>query len=272
MTFYQKKTHPYNEMIARLPKISIVTPSYNQGKFLETTIRSVLDQGYPNLEYIIMDGGSTDGSREIIEKYSDSLAYWQSMPDNGQASAIFQGFEKTTGDILAWINSDDYYLSGSLSSIADYFVKYPQTQWIVGNGIVVGPTGKLLYTVDKVPPISYKTMIYSNNLVFQPATFWRRDLFFSTGGFDQTLKFAFDYDLFLKFSKITPPQRLKQLLAAFRIHESSKTTTILDISHDESDMIREYYKTDLELPLSEKIMYPFFKFLYPKVAFFLRYL
>jgi glycosyltransferase involved in cell wall biosynthesis len=259
-------------MIPAFPKISIITPSYNQGKFLETTILSVISQNYPNLEYIIMDGGSTDESVEIIKKYSDNIAYWQSCPDNGQADAIFRGFERSTGEILAWINSDDYYLPGSLLAIAEQFMKYPQSRWIVGNGIIVDPYGKTLYRQNKYPPIRFKTMFYSNNIVFQPATFWRRDLFLSTGGFDRTLRFAFDYELFLKFSKVAPPQRLNRDLAAFRLHETSKTMTIHDVSAVEAEKIRGHYTKDLALSLPEKIGYPVFKCLYPKVAFFLRYL
>ncbi len=254
------------------PKISIVTPSFNQAEFLEYTIRSVLDQGYPNIEYIIMDGGSTDGSREIIEKYSDRLAYWQSAPDNGQASAIFQGFEKSTGEILAWINSDDYYLPGALFSVAEQFIRDPGTRWLVGDGIYVDQEGKTLFYQNKYPPITFKTMYFSYNLVMQPATFWKRDLFFSTGGYDRTLRFSFDYDLFLKFSRVTRPRRLKKILAAFRLHAGSKTMTILDVSHYESQKIRSQYENEMDLSFMEKALYPVFKFLYPKIAFFLRYL
>jgi len=254
------------------PKISIITPSFNQGEFLEKTILSVLDQDYPNLEYIIMDGGSTDGSREIIQKYSDRLAYWQSMPDNGQASAIFQGFERSTGEILAWINSDDYYLPGTLFSVAEQFIRDPLGRWIVGDGIYVDEGGNTIYRYRRIPPITFKTMFFSNNLVMQPATFWKRDLFFSTGGYDRTLKFSFDYDLFLKFSRVTPPVRLKKTLAAFRLHATSKTMTIHDVSHRESQKVRSQYEKEMELSLAEKIGYPVFRFLYPKAAFFLRYL
>ena len=133
------------------PKISIVTASFNQAEFLEYTIRSVINQGYPNIEYIIIDGGSTDSSWEIIEKYSDRLAYWQSAPDNGQASAIFQGFEKSTGEILAWINSDDFYCPGRS------FLSPNSSFGILEHGGLLGmgfmrPRGKNAFLSEQVSP------------------------------------------------------------------------------------------------------------------------
>ena len=124
-------------MDPQLVKISIVTPSYNQSPYLEKTIQSVLNQNYPNLEYIIMDGGSTDGSVDIIKKYSKFITYWESNPDKGQADAIYRGFERASGDIIAWINSDDFYLDGALKAVGNYFSKYPSIEWLAGNGIIV---------------------------------------------------------------------------------------------------------------------------------------
>ena len=119
------------------PRISIVTPSFNQGRFLERTILSVLNQNYPNLEYIVMDGGSTDESVEIIKKYENYLAYWISEKDNGQSDAIKKGFQKSTGEILAWLNSDDIYLSGALRGVAGFFRDGKGTEVVYGNRYII---------------------------------------------------------------------------------------------------------------------------------------
>lgn len=119
------------------PKISIITPSFNQGKFLEGTILSVLNQNYPNLEYIIMDGGSTDNSIEIIKKYVDKLTYWQSKPDDGQSAAINEGFRHATGEIFCWLNSDDQYTEGALKIVGEYFTNHPECQWLCGSGKLI---------------------------------------------------------------------------------------------------------------------------------------
>lgn len=142
-----------------LPKISIVTPSYNQAQFLEETILSVLKQDYPNLEYIIMDGGSTDGSVDIIRKYEDKLAYWVSKPDKGQADAIYRGFEKSTGEILGWINSDDYYLPGAFNAVGRFFQLKPTTKFLVGNVLIVDSKGKFIYHKYNFPA-SFKKLLY----------------------------------------------------------------------------------------------------------------
>lgn len=224
----------------QLPKISIVTPSYNQGKFLEQTILSILNQNYPNLEYILMDGGSTDNSQDIIEKYKDRIAFWVSEPDNGQSDAISRGFQKSTGDILAYINSDDYYLPGSLMEIANVFLNNPSVQWVVGQGHFIDEQGNFLMK-KKYPSISMNNMLYLENCVFQPATFWRRDLYYSVGGINTKYSFSFDYDLFLRFLERSPPDTIQDEMAVFRIHSRSKTSTISSTSVKEHALIRKEF-------------------------------
>lgn len=224
-----------------LPKISIVTPSYNQAQFLEETILSVLKQDYPNLEYIIMDGGSTDGSVDIIRKYEDKLAYWVSKPDKGQADAIYRGFEKSTGEILGWINSDDYYLPGAFNAVGRFFQLKPTTKFLVGNVLIVDSKGKFIYHKYNFPA-SFKKLLYGGcRWITQPGTFWRRELFFKVGGFDINLSFCFDYELFLRFAQRNRPRKIKKFLAAFRIHSNSKTNTIWHIKKKEDDIVHNKF-------------------------------
>jgi len=224
-----------------LPKLSIVTPSFNQGDFLEQTIKSVLSQNYPNLEYIIMDGGSTDNSIEIIEKYSSHLSFWKSMPDKGQSAAIREGFQRATGDIFAYINSDDYYLKDSFSNIIKIFHKYPNIQWVTGQGIVVNENNIFQYKYKK-PKITINNMVYLCNCVFQPATFWRKELYMMVGGINSNYSFSFDYDLFLHFLEHTPPILVNKEISAFRIHNKSKTMNILyNVGMKEAKVIRQEF-------------------------------
>jgi glycosyltransferase involved in cell wall biosynthesis len=205
------------------PRITIVTPSFNQGQFIEKTILSVLNQDYPNLEYIIMDGGSTDGTIDIIKKYEDRLAYWVSEPDNGQSDAISRGFERSSGDILAFINSDDYYLPGALKVVGEIFNKKPYIEWLVGNGIFVDFKGNFICNYLCIPTTYNRLLYWGCNCFIQPSSFWSKNAFFAAGGLNTTLKFSFDYDLFLRFAQRSSPERTDAFLAAFRFHQHSKT-------------------------------------------------
>lgn len=234
-----------------LPKISIVTPSYNQASFLEATLKSVLDQNYKNLEYIVMDGGSSDGSAEIIQKYSDRLTYWESAPDKGQADAIFRGFERATGEILAWVNSDDLLLPGSLEKVGNWFKQHPNEDWVVGGSILIDHTGKpIIHSRRGLPEadlgikVTFKRLLLHNCGGFhQPASFWRRDAFFANGGFDKSLRFCFDYDMYFRLAKRKNSGQIRSFLAAFRYHPESKTSTLDDIFHGENEILwRKYGK------------------------------
>jgi glycosyltransferase involved in cell wall biosynthesis len=224
----------------QLPKISIVTPSFNQSHYLETTIQSIVNQNYPNLEYIIMDGGSTDGSVNIIKKYSNFITYWESNPDNGQADAIYRGFEKSTGEIIAWINSDDYYLDGAFTYVEEFFAQHPEIQWVVGNGIFVDENNKKLLDCY-CPPVDYDRLLHFGMTFIQPTMFIRRESFFTCGGFDPKLKFSFDYDLVLRLSTRSPPGKINSMLTAFRLHKTSKTNTISEINYLEDQYLRKKY-------------------------------
>jgi len=203
------------------PRISIVTPSYNQGQFIEETIRSVLLQGYPNLEYIIMDGGSTDNSVEIIKKYEPWLAYWVSEKDRGQSHAINKGFEKSTGEIMAWINSDDYYVSGAFTHVAS-IMHETETYWVAGRCYTIKLDGSLEHGRHK--PEEKIESWFIDPLYSQPSVFWKRYLWENSNFINETLHCSFDYDLWMQFSKKQLfPLWSDEYFAYFRLHPGSKT-------------------------------------------------
>lgn len=220
------------------PRISIVTPSYNQAAFLEDTIHSVLSQDYPNLEYIVVDGGSTDGSVDIIRRYEKYLAYWVSEKDRGAADAIAKGFSRATGTILAYLNSDDLYLPGSLHAIVETMrdpavdVAYGNTYWIDSSGNILGER--------RQTPFVRMGYLYGGFDLQQPATFWRRDLYSKCGGMDPSYQFAFDTDLFTRFA--THGARFKHVnkfVASFRIHPQSKSSNQFAICERELQRLRQ---------------------------------
>jgi len=206
------------------PRVSIVTPSYNQGDFIEETIRSVLLQGYPDLEYIILDGGSTDGSVDIIRKYEPWLAHWVSKRDGGQTEAINNGWRKATGEILAYINSDDCYLAGAIAAAVEGFQSDSQTGMVYGTAIIVDETGKEL-RVWKGQPFDLKTTLTVGSIVPQPTAFFSGKALKRIGYLDEKWHMIMDYDLCIRISVQWPTVCLPGTLARFRDHRQSKTNT-----------------------------------------------
>jgi len=205
------------------PKISIVTPSYNQGRFLEETIRSVLLQGYPNLEYIIIDGGSTDNSVDIIKKYEPWITSWISEKDRGQSHAINKGFKLATGDIYAWINSDDYYLEGAFQVVAEAFVGLQQNAILLGYGDVVDKDGAFLDT-RKVERIDWEALLnWEENWFLQQACFWPSVCWEAVGGLNEDLELLMDYDLWFRFLKRYPFVYKDKPLGALRYYDDTKS-------------------------------------------------
>jgi len=233
------------------PLISIVTPSYNQGRFIEETIRSVLLQGYPNLEYIVVDGGSTDDSVQTIRRYEQWLRHWVSEPDAGQADAIGRGFAKATGEILAYINSDDYYLPGVLAAVEATFRS--GAEWTIGHSIFVDREGQLLRK-RWCPPVTFNTLLFWRQGFSQPTAFWRREAFLSAGGIDTTLQFCLDYDLFIRLAQRDKPKRVKAFIAAVRIHPESKTSTMDAVRKAESYLLHVRYGRYERHPLLVMLM------------------
>ncbi len=219
------------------PRITVVTPSYNQGRFIEQTIRSVLDQNYPDLEYMIVDGGSRDETVDVIRRYENRLAYWVSEKDAGAADAIRKGLSRATGRVLAYLNSDDLYLPGALERIARAFtessfdVVYGDTFWVDTDGHRIGERRQTPFV-----PLGY---LYGGFDLQQPATFWSKDIYEKAGGIDPDFAFAFDTDLFTRFVAAGARFRhVKQFVASFRIHPASKSSTELDRCTTELDRLR----------------------------------
>lgn len=203
------------------PRITVVTPSYNQGQFIEETIRSVLLQGYPNLEYIVIDGGSTDGSVEIIEKYEPWLAYWVSEEDRGQSHALNKGFARSTGEIMAWLCSDDVYAPGTLLLTAEKLLG-KQRAMLIGASVVTYELNKLEGPYDNRKP-TYDAMLYEGRTLPQPSVFWTRDLWNLVSNIDEDLFFAMDYDLWLRMVPHALQQIYSdQILSYARTHSEQK--------------------------------------------------
>jgi glycosyltransferase involved in cell wall biosynthesis len=223
------------------PKISVVTPSYNQSQFLEKTILSVLNQNYPNLEYIIIDGGSTDGSIEIIKKYEKYLTYWVTEKDNGMYDAINKGLKIASGDILAYLNSDDVYYPNTMNIIVDYFVKHPETSLVYGNCDFIDWEGNFLYTY-RFPKFNWHRFIVLNwSSIPQQTTFWRRGVHDEIGYFDPILKMAGDFDFYAKIGKISHVEHIGKTLAQYRLHGKSLSSTRKNINRDEVCRIHQQH-------------------------------
>ncbi len=209
------------------PKITVVTPNYNQVKFLETTIQSVLNQNYPNLEYIIIDGGSTDGSVNVIKSYEDKLHYWVSENDAGMYEAINKGFSISSGEIMCWINSDDILMENSLHLVSKLFLDTSQVKWIQGLPTVINEDGDIVFQRQQVfSKFHFYLLNHENNFSFiqQESTFWSRELWKEAGGkLNEQFEIAADFDLWMRFFNIEKMYCTDFTLGAFRVRTGQKS-------------------------------------------------
>jgi glycosyltransferase involved in cell wall biosynthesis len=219
-------------VIKKFPKITVVTPNFNQGAFLERTILSVLNQNYPNLEYIIIDGGSTDKSVEIIKQYQNRLTFWESKQDKGMYDAINKGFQISTGDIMCWINSDDMLWENSLNYVASIFHEQPNIHWVQGLPSVIDENDELIY---QRPQVFSKWFFYlkkhedSFMFIQQESTFWSRKLWLKSGGkMNLNYQLASDFDLWLRFFRYEKLYCTHYQLGAFRkrVNQQSSNTKL----------------------------------------------
>jgi len=229
------------------PKICIVTPNFNGGKFLEETILSVINQNYPNLEYILIDGGSTDNSLSIINKYSKYFAYWESHPDNGLYHALQKGFDKSSAEIMGWINSDDVLQKKALFTIAEIFLSNPTVQWVQGYPVVIDEIGRMVY---HRPHVYSKYCFYlkdfnsDGRFIQQESTFWKRTLWNKAGSYiSMQYKYAGDFELWIRFFQHEQLQITDALLGAFRIRRNGQISIINynKYLHECNEIIDTYY-------------------------------
>ena len=222
------------------PLISIITPSFNQARYIEATIRSVLEQDYPAIEYSIVDGGSSDGSVDIIQRYSDKLAWWVSEKDKGQTDALNKGFSQAKGEILAWINSDDTYEPGAVARAVKYLTEHPTTGLVYADTNFIDEKGRV---IGRFPAAQtdYRRLRQGYVHIPQQAAFFRAELWRQVGPLDPDFYFAMDYDLWVRLAKLAPIAYLPgQTWANFRLHNSGKTIASDDRCWPE--MLKVHYR------------------------------
>jgi glycosyltransferase involved in cell wall biosynthesis len=227
------------ELKSSEPLVSIVTPSFNQARFIESTIQSVLNQDYPRLEYIIVDGGSTDGSSEIIRKYEKRLAWWVSEKDQGQTDAINKGFAHAKGDILAWLNSDDIYVPGAVTAAVKLLRENSEPGLVYGGANYINEAGDV---IGKFPAAQtdYRRLRQGYVHIPQQAAFFRSAIWRAVGPLDPSYYFAMDYDLWVRIAALSQVKFIPQTWASFRLHSAGKT--ILADDRCWPEMLRIHYR------------------------------
>lgn len=222
------------------PKISIVIPSFNQGKYIERTIKSIVQQEYPNLELILMDGGSSDETMDIVDRYRGYFSYIRSEKDGGQSDAIASGFEQATGDYVTWLNSDDTYSAGSLNAVGRFLSTNPDVDFAYGNANYIDQDDRIITRKRSIRPVN-GVIKYAFLTVPQMSAFWRRSLNDQVGSIDRSLRFCMDYDLFVRLVESTRARYIDLDIGNFRLHPESKTKNLEAIRLAEDDLVRMRY-------------------------------
>lgn len=249
------------------PKISIVTTSFNHAAFLEDTILSIHNQNYPNIEHIIIDGGSKDNTVEIIEKYNDKIAYWVSEPDKGHADALYKGLNKATGEIINWICSDDLLLPNSLFFMAEYFEKHKNVDWVAGNGLIIDKHKKILekyYAVKMSKPL----MLTFEFSTIQPSIFYRHEFLKKVGGVKQHMNLSPDFDLFVRCSLQQTSGLINKFIGVSTIHNDAQSVRMNEKIREINDALKMSYGADKINPLKRKLLYKFYQ---NKVIYYARF-
>lgn len=227
----------------KYPKISVITPSFNQGRFLEATILSVINQDYPNLEYILIDGGSTDNSLDIIKKYENKITYWISEKDSGQSHAVNKGLRVASGDILCWINSDDCLKPGTLNFVSQQFTSCAEPSWLVGSCEITDDAGKPT-SCRIVHDVSISNFIrWHINWFPQQSTFWTRGMLDLVGFLDESLHYVMDYEFWWRMYTIRKPITTDKILSEYRYHDQGKCIACFENMLDEIKLVKQRFKT-----------------------------
>jgi len=222
------------------PRIALVTPVFNSGPYIEATIESVLSQEYPNLDYFIVDGGSTDGTVEVIRKYEARISGWISEPDRGMYDALNKGFARTTGEVMGWISATDLLLPGGLAAVGGVFRDLPEVRWITGRPSWIDEGGKTT-KVGEIPQWSRTPFLAGyNRYIQQESTYWRRSLWDEAGGrVDDSRRIASDFELWVRFFRHAPLYSVDASIGGFRMHEASLGLQTLEECHRIQDEIVE---------------------------------
>lgn len=244
--------------ISDLPSISIVIPSYNKVSYIRATLQSIVDQKYSNLEIIIHDGGSTDGTLEIIKSFAkkySQLFKWESKKDNGQLDAINKGLNKATGEVLSFINADDVFKRGVLLEVGHHFKKYPDTVWLTGYGDIIDKDGKVISPLvtgykNTLLKINKYSLLLAVNFITQPATFLSKKAYEQFGPFTGTKNYVMEYELWLKLGKVRMPNVIKKTLASFRLTaDNISSTASRELLGIDYQLVKKYTKNPFLLAL-----------------------
>jgi glycosyltransferase involved in cell wall biosynthesis len=227
-------------MLDKKPLVSVITPSYNQGQFIKRTIESVLSQNYTNIEYIVIDGGSTDDTINILKSYNDKIS-WISEPDKGQSDALNKGLAMAKGQIIGWLNSDDLYLPGAINTAVSVLTKNPEFELVYGKGYIIDKEDNITGSCVNTAP--YKPNILSEGcIICQPAAFFTKSLVDKVGGINPELHYCMDYDLWIRMSKNTKFWYLSDYLASFRLYEECKTMSKnFELIKESLNLMKNYY-------------------------------